>query len=186
MAALRRKRSNAILKEPSKDAEKRTSVSALDQRIQQEVMKLTGVGFSLDLATGVPNSIDVNFSGPKGTPYEGGVWIYHPNIDDLSGDATGIIREFWSPMHDLSIIFQDTLPALLRSPKANTAVNHEALDLYRTDDFEYASIVKGTHHCLHSLILSPYQTHILSLYHTFPVSFSAIFRPGPPTQRLIL
>lgn len=42
MASLRRKRSNAILKEPSKDAasEKRTSVTALDQRIQQEVMKL--------------------------------------------------------------------------------------------------------------------------------------------------
>ena len=40
MASLRRKRSNAILKEPSKDAEKRTSVTVLDQRIQQEVMKL--------------------------------------------------------------------------------------------------------------------------------------------------
>jgi len=164
MASLRRKRSNAILKEPSKDAEKRTSVTALDQRIQQEVMKLTGAGFVLDLATGVANSIDINFLGLKGTPYEGGLWrvrvtltedypaisprvvfmnrIYHPNVDDLSGEATAIIRELWSPMHDLSIVFQDTFPSLLKYPNVGLAVNNEALDLYRRDSTEYASIVK--------------------------------------------
>jgi hypothetical protein len=61
---------------------------------------------------------------------------------DFSSNALLRAIAFGTPL-DLSIIFQDTLPALLRNPKANTAVNHEALDVYRKDDFEYASIVKG-------------------------------------------
>ncbi len=44
---------------------------------------------------------------------------------------------------DLSIVFQDTFPSLLKYPNVGLAVNNEALDLYRRDSTGYASIVKG-------------------------------------------
>lgn len=111
------------------------------------------------------NEIMVVFKGPKDTPYADGYWkinvtlqdeypykspsigfsnkIYHPNIDERSGSVClDVINQSWSPMYDLTNIFESFLPFLLAYPNETDPLNHEAAKLYKEDKEKYELYVK--------------------------------------------
>ncbi|KAG9317283.1 ubiquitin-conjugating enzyme/RWD-like protein [Chiua virens] len=107
----------------------------------------------------------VRFHGPPETPFAGGIWkihvelqadypykspsigfmnkIFHPNIDELSGSVClDVINQTWSPMFDMINIFEVFLPQLLRYPNPNDPLNGEAAALMMRHPKEYEAKVK--------------------------------------------
>ncbi|KAJ8900452.1 hypothetical protein K2173_025229 [Erythroxylum novogranatense] len=110
----------------------------------------------------------VNFEGPENSLYEGWVWevkvelpsdypykppsvvfvtpIYHPNIDDTCGAiCVDALKEKWEPTYDLSLVFRDMLPQLLKNPNPEEPLNEEAGDLMMHDQSAYEKEVRE--HC---------------------------------------
>jgi ubiquitin-conjugating enzyme E2 H len=136
------------------------------RRIQTDVLKLMGTNHRIKLQH--DNDLSdfcVTFPGPQGTPYSGGVWtiqvklpdaypyqppyirfrnrIYHPNIEELSGIVClDVINQTWTPLYDLSNVFDTFLPQLLTHPNALDPLNSEAAMFYRQHPEEYERIVK--------------------------------------------
>ncbi|XP_039287245.1 ubiquitin-conjugating enzyme E2 H-like [Nilaparvata lugens] len=115
---------------------------------------------------GNKNELIVQFHGPKETPYEGGTWmilltipdnypfkspsigfmnrVYHPNIDLQSGSVClDVINQKWSPLFNLSNIFDSFLPLLLSYPEPEDPLNANAAALLISDREKFDNVVRS-------------------------------------------
>lgn len=119
------------------------------KRKERDIMRLLMSDYKVVQSPENPYDFNVEFHGPKDTPYEGGLWnvhvllpeqypykspsigfvnkIYHPNIHEASGSVClDVINQTWSPMFDLVNIFEVFLPQLLSYPNPASPLNPEA------------------------------------------------------------
>ncbi|AET37582.1 E2 ubiquitin-conjugating protein UBC8 Ecym_1348 [Eremothecium cymbalariae DBVPG len=122
------------------------------RRIETDVMKLLMSDHEVELVDDNMQEFHVKFLGPRGTPYERGVWrlhvelpdnypykspsigfvnkIFHPNIDAASGSiCLDVINSTWSPLYDLINIVEWMIPGLLKEPNGSDPLNNEAATL---------------------------------------------------------
>lgn len=132
-------------------------------RIGADILKLLYSNHKVTILKN-PNELSVQFHGPKGTPYEGGIWsvsvyipehypfkspsigfmnrVFHPNIDESSGTVClDAINETWTPLYTLVNIFEIFLPQLFKYPNPKDPLNGEAAALFLHDPTEYQKIV---------------------------------------------
>ncbi|WOK96396.1 ubiquitin-conjugating enzyme E2-23 kDa [Canna indica] len=133
-------------------------MSSPSKRRDMDVMKLMMSDHTVETINDGLAEFNVEFHGPKESPYEGGVWkvrvelpdaypykspsigflnkIYHPNVDELSGSiCLDVINQSWSPM----FVF---LPQLLLYPNPSDPLNGDAASLLLKDQQQYEKRVK--------------------------------------------
>jgi len=137
----------------------------LGKRRDMDVMKLMMRDYKVETVKDCLNEFYVEFKGPRDSPYNGRVWkihveipdaypykspsigflnrIYHPNVDEMSGSVClDVLNQSWSPMFDLSNIFEVFLPQLLLYPNPTDPLNEEAAALMMRDRNLYDQRVK--------------------------------------------
>lgn len=135
------------------------------KRREQDVTKLMMSDWKVELVEDNISEFYVEFSGPKDSPYQGGLWkvhvelqeaypykspsigfvnrIYHPNVDESAGSVClDVINQTWSPMFDLINVFEVFLPQLLLYPNPTDPLNGEAAALLMRDPEKYNQKVK--------------------------------------------
>ncbi|KAG1326986.1 ubiquitin-conjugating enzyme E2 5 [Cocos nucifera] len=135
-------------------------MSSPSKRRDMDVMKLMMSDYIVETINDGLSEFNVEFHGPKESPYEGGVWkvrvelsdaypykspsigflnkIFHPNVDELSGSiCLDVINQSWSPMFDLLNIFEVFLPQLLLYPNPADPLNGDAASLMLKDQQQY-------------------------------------------------
>ncbi|CAN1846107.1 Ubiquitin-conjugating enzyme E2 5 [Linum perenne] len=140
-------------------------MSSPSKRREMDVMKLMMSDYNVETINDGLNEFNVEFHGPKESPYEGGVWkirvelpdaypykspsvgfvnkIFHPNVDELSGSVClDVINQSWSPMFDLLNVFEVFLPQLLLYPNPADPLNGDAAALMMKDREKYDQKVK--------------------------------------------
>lgn len=142
-----------------------SSSSNSKRRIETDVMKLLMSDHEVELVNDNMQEFYIKFFGPKGTPYENGVWrlhvelpdnypykspsigfvnkIFHPNIDIASGSiCLDVINSTWSPLYDLINIVEWMIPGLLKEPNGSDPLNNEAATLQLRDKKLYEEKIK--------------------------------------------
>ncbi|XP_051141315.1 ubiquitin-conjugating enzyme E2 4-like [Andrographis paniculata] len=140
-------------------------MSSPSKRRDMDVMKLMMSDYAVETINDGINELNVEFHGPKESPYEGGVWkvrvelpdaypykspsigfvnkIFHPNVDELSGSVClDVINQSWSPMFDLLNVFEVFLPQLLLYPNPSDPLNGDAASLMMKDKAQYDQKVR--------------------------------------------
>ncbi|XP_073027059.1 ubiquitin-conjugating enzyme E2-23 kDa-like [Primulina eburnea] len=140
-------------------------MSSPSKRREMDLMKLMMTDYKVEMINDGMQEFNVEFHGPKDSPYQGGVWrirvelpvaypykspsigfvnkIYHPNVDEMSGSVClDVINQTWSPMFDLVNVFEVFLPQLLLYPNPSDPLNGEAAALMMRDRNAYEQRVK--------------------------------------------
>ena len=143
-------------------------MNSKNKRKEIDIRKLVFKGYEVDNQN-ESNKFDFvvnNFKGPKDSLYEGGKWkihvllpenypykspsigflnkIYHPNVDENSGSVClDVINQNWSPLFDLTNIFDVFLPQLLLYPNPKDPLNSEAADMLLKTPKQYEEKVKN-------------------------------------------
>ncbi|BAT83600.1 hypothetical protein LR48_Vigan03g047700 [Vigna angularis] len=140
-------------------------MSSPSKRREMDLMKLMMSDYKVEMINDGMQEFYVQFHGPNGSPYHGGVWkvrvelpdaypykspsigfvnkIYHPNVDEMSGSVClDVINQTWSPMFDLVNVFEVFLPQLLLYPNPSDPLNGEAAALMMRDRSAYEIRVK--------------------------------------------
>eukprot|EP00742_Colponemidia_sp_Colp-10_P000441 GILJ01000482.1.p1 GENE.GILJ01000482.1~~GILJ01000482.1.p1 ORF type:complete len:172 (+),score=20.08 GILJ01000482.1:88-603(+) len=135
------------------------------KRREMDVMKLMMSDYEVTMNNDSTTDFNVKFYGPKGSPYDGGVWqvhvdlpdqypykspsigfcnrIFHPNVDEMSGSVClDVINQTWSPMFDLINVFEVFLPQLLLYPNPTDPLNGEAAALLMREPEKYTNKVR--------------------------------------------
>ncbi|KAK6153039.1 hypothetical protein DH2020_012678 [Rehmannia glutinosa] len=141
-------------------------MSSPSKRRDMDVMKLMMSDYTVEPINDGINEFNVEFHGPKESPYEGGVWkvrvelpdaypykspsigflnkIFHPNVDEQSGSVClDVINQSWSPMFDLLNVFEVFLPQVLLYPNPSDPLNGDAASLMMKDKAQYEQKVRG-------------------------------------------
>lgn len=138
----------------------------VNRRQKADVLKLINSKYQIEFSDeSKMNDFFIKFRGPEGTLYEDGLWtlhvtlppeypykspsigfmnrIYHPNVDEISGSiCLDVINQTWTPMFDLTNIFEVFIPQLLRYPNASDPLNGQAAQLLLRDENKYDNRVK--------------------------------------------
>ena len=143
-------------------------MNSKNKRKEIDIRKLVFKGYEVDNQN-ESNKFDFvvnNFKGPKDSLYESGKWkihvllpenypykspsigflnkIYHPNVDENSGSVClDVINQNWSPLFDLTNIFDVFLPQLLLYPNPKDPLNSEAADMLLKTPKQYEEKVKN-------------------------------------------
>ena len=143
-------------------------MNSKNKRKEIDIRKLVFKGYEVDNQN-ESNKFDFvvnNFKGPKDSLYEGGKWkihvllpenypykspsigflnkIYHPNVDENSGSVClDVINQNWSPLFDLTNIFDVFLPQLLLYPNPKDPLNSKAADMLLKTPKQYEEKVKN-------------------------------------------
>ena len=127
-------------------------------RIKKDVTELMESNHEVTILEDL-NNILVKFYGPKGTPYQDGLWkvrvklpeqypfmppqiqfvnmIYHPNITPFGTVCLDVIRHAWTESYTLTHIFEYFLPQLLTQPNPDDPIYFSAAFLYSNKPEEY-------------------------------------------------
>jgi ubiquitin-conjugating enzyme E2 H len=137
----------------------------MNKRRDMDVFKLMMSNYKVELNHDQMNDFTVEFLGPKGSLYEGGLFkvhivlpdqypykspsvgfetkIFHPNVDEASGSiCLDVLNETWSPMYELKNIVDVFLPQLLLYPNPHHPLNGHAANLMLTNPVQYQKKVK--------------------------------------------
>lgn len=140
-------------------------MSSPSKRREMDVMKLMMSNFEVTMENDSTSEFNVMLDGPKGSPYEGGVWkvhvelpesypykspsigflnrIFHPNVDEMSGSVClDVINQTWTPMYDLINVFEVFLPQLLLYPNPTDPLNGEAAALLMREPERYKTKIR--------------------------------------------
>ncbi|OMJ81652.1 hypothetical protein SteCoe_17810 [Stentor coeruleus] len=135
-----------------------------NRRRDNDVVKLMMV-YKVTLNYDKMSDLTVEFAGPRGSLYEGGLFkvhieipenypykspsvgfetrVFHPNVDEASGSiCLDVLNETWSPMFDLKNIFEVFLPQLLMYPNPHHPLNGYAANLMINNPTQYQKKVK--------------------------------------------
>jgi len=134
----------------------------MKERINRDIERLKKIAPNINVKN---NVILLDITGPKDSHYENGIWkiviriskeypftspsvgfidkIYHPNIDLRSGTiCLNTLNETWSPIYNLTHIYNIFIPQLLLYPNAKDPLNVEAATLYEQNIDQFKKKVK--------------------------------------------
>ena len=133
-------------------------------RIMMDIKKLQRSGVKIDFIDSTNTSFTFILNGPKESLYETGKWriqvtlpseypfkspsvgfidrILHPNVDYCSGTiCLDVLNQTWSPIFNLSHIYDTFLPQLLLYPNADDPMNEEIAAIMINSPDEYKALV---------------------------------------------
>ena len=137
-------------------------MNKLNKRLEKDISNIKKIASNVVVNY---KTIQLDINGPKDSDYEGGTWrlqiiipenypykspsvgflnkIYHPNIDLRSGSiCLNTLNETWSPIYNLSHIYNIFIPQLLLYPNPDDPLNETAAQLYYDDLVVYKQNIK--------------------------------------------